>query len=325
MRRRVFVAALLSTTLTPVAVLAQKVPARKKIAFLSGANPAAIGPILSGLTEELAELGHVERRDYEMIWQFSEGNSERFPALARDVIALGADVIMLGTPAATRAAMEATRTVPIVMGISADPVGNGFVQSLARPGGNVTGLASLQEETTSKTIELLSLIVPGMKRVGVLYAPGPTPAVVLPTARSVGARLGVEVTPMLAADGSQIEAAFARFGAAKVDSVLSVADGFLMQQRAQITRLAIERRLPTAFAQREYVLAGGLMSYGENLRAFFKRSAVYVDKILKGARPADLPVEQPTHFRLVINMKTAASLGITIPPGVLAFADEVME
>jgi len=325
MRRREFTTALVTSALYPRGALAQMLPSLKRIAFLSGANPEAVGPILSGLTDGLAELGHVEGRDYEMIWRFSEGHSERFPALAREVVALRADVIVLGTPAATRATMDATRTIPIVMGISADPVGNGFVKSLARPGGNVTGLASLQEETTAKKIELLGMIVPGMKRLGVLHAPGPTPAVVLPSARLIGARLGIEVLPALAAETPQIDAAFAILAAAKADAVLSVADGFLMQQRAQIARLAGERRLPTAFAQREYVLAGGLISYGENLRAFFKRSAVFVDKILKGAHPSDLPVEQPTHFRLVINMRTAAALGLTIPTTVLAFADEVIE
>lgn len=324
MRRRVFTTALVAGAVMPRVALAQA-SRRKRIAFLSGANPAAVGPILSGLNEGLAELGHIEGRDYEMIWRFSEGRSDRWPELAREVVALGADVIVLGTPTATRAAMEATSKIPIVMGISADPVGNGFVKSLARPGGNVTGLASLQEETTAKKIELLGMIVPGMQRLGVLHAPGPTPVVVLPTARSIAARTGIEIVPALAADAPQIDAAFASFTTAKVDAVLSVADGFLMQQRPQIARLALERRLPTAFAQREYVLAGGLMSYGENLRAFFKRSATYVDKIFKGAHPRDLPVEQPTHFRLVLNMKTASALRLTIPPTVLAFADEVIE
>jgi putative ABC transport system substrate-binding protein len=221
---------------------------------------------------------------------------------------------------------NATTTIPIVWVYSTDPVGNRFVASLARPGGNITGLAASSNDTAPKQLELLATIAPSASRIGVLGNPSnPNFASVLKNAQVAGERAGLSITPVAAGNVEELERAFAAFDKQGIQGVIATTDAVFSGQRERIAELALARRLPMMFSQREYVEAGGLMSYGENLSDFLRRAAVFVDKILKGAKPADLPIEQPTQFHLVINHNTADALGLTIPPRLYTFADEVIE
>ena len=240
---------------------------------------------------------------------------------------MNVDVIVLATPAAVPAMRQATSTIPIVMGYSTDPVGNGFVASLARPGGNVTGLASSADDTSPKQLELLASVVPGMSRVGYLGNPGNSQSCCpcCRTRRAAASKLGITLVPVLAATRREIDDAFKNLAKERVQAMVVSSDAVFFTYMEKIAQLALDHRLPTMFVQREYVVAGGLMSYGENLKDFFARAAFFVDKIFKGAKPADLPIEQPTYFKLVINRKTADALGIAITPGLYVLADEIIE
>ena len=250
----------------------------------------------------------------------------RFAQFGAELARMNVDVIVLATPAAVQAMRQATSTIPIVMGYSTDPVGNGFVASLARPGGNVTGLASSADDTSPKQLELLASVVPGVSRVGYLGNPdNPNRLPVLQNTQIAASKLGITLVPVLAGDSPGIDDAFKALAKERVQAMMTSSDAAFFIYMDKIARLALEHRLPTMFVQREYVVAGGLMSYGENIRDFFTRAAVFVDKIFKGAKPADLPIEQPTYFKLVINRKTADALGIAITPGLYVLADEIIE
>ena len=326
MRRREFIGLLGGATAWPLAARAQQTKTIRKVGFVAGGNASLIPSLHSGFLQGMQELGYVEGKDFIVEWRFAEGNYDRFPTFGRELAQLGVDVIVLGTPAAVRPMMEASRTIPIIMGYSSNPVGNRFIDSLARPGGNVTGLASSQEDTTPKQIELLKVVVPGMARMGLLFNPNtPSGEVAVRSAEPVVQHLGIGLVPIIASDATQIATAFTIFSEKRLDALLVAPDAVFMSERAQIARIAIEKRLATMFVQREYVLAGGLMSYGEDLREFFRRTATYVDRIFKGANRRDLPVEQPTKFELVINLRTAKAIGLTVPPTLLARAHEVIE
>jgi putative ABC transport system substrate-binding protein len=327
-RRREFISLLGGAALAgPLAARAQQSRRLlRRIGFLSGASHATTGHILAGFSQGMSEFGYVEGKDFTIEWRFAEGRYERFADFAAEMVRLNVDVIVLGTPAAVRTVQQATSTIPIVMGYSTDPVRNGFVASLARPGGNITGLASSLDETVSKHLDLLATVVPNLSRVGHLSNPdNPNHGPVLNSARASAKQAGVNLVSVTARNLPEIENSFATLSGERVGAVMVNSDAFFNTQRQRIAELALRARLATIFPQREYVEDGGLMAYGERLFDFFRRSAAYVDKIFRGAKPADLPVEQPTQFYLTINLKTAKALGLTIPPTLLARVNEVIE
>ena len=327
MRRRDFIKVIVgSAAAWPLAARAQQAAKVWRIGFLGGASREANSRNYASLVEGMRELGYVENKDFVIEWRSANGQYERFPELARELIRLKVDVIVTAAGAAIRTLQDATTTIPIVWVYSTDPVGNGFVASLAHPGGNITGLAASSNDTAPKQLELLAMIAPSASRIGILGNPNnPNFASVLKNAQVAGERAGLSITPVAAGNVEEIERAFAAFDKQGIQGVIATTDAVFFAQREHIAELALAKRLPTMFSQREYVEAGGLMSYGENLSDFVRRAAVFVDKIFKGAKPADLPIEQPTLFHLVINHNTADALGLTIPPQLYTFADEVIE
>src|SRR5215813_14209824 len=299
----------------------KKVP---RIGFLIGAsssNPARHESFRQGLRE----LGYIEGKSIVIEWRSAEGKRGNIPSLAAELVRLKVDVIVTAGPLPTRSAKQATATIPIVMAYDDDPVGSGFVTSLARPGGNITGLATLSQEISGKQLELLKEIVPKLSRVGVLgdaIRPGTPQA--LREINVAADAFGVQLQYLEVRGPKDIEIAFRAASKERADAVLVLASPILTPQRKHVIELAAKSRLPAIYARRESVEDGGLMSYGVSISDLIRRAAVYVDKILKGAKPADLPVEQPTKFEFIINLKAAKQLGVTIPPSVLARADKVI-
>ena len=296
-----------------------------RIGYLTGASLSAISERIDAFRQGLRGFGYVEGKNIIIEWRQAEGKLDRLPALAAELVRLKVDVIVTGGPTATRPVKEATATIPIVMATDPDPVGSGFVASLARPGGNVTGLATLAPEISGKQVELLKEIVSRLSRVAVLGTstqPG-TAQRLRETERAAGA-FGVKHQFLDILGPEDIETAFRAASKGRADTLLLLASPVLTSQRTQIVNLAVKSRLPAIYNAPEFVEAGGLMSYGVNLTDLFRRAATYVDKILKGAKPADLPVEQPTKFELIINLKAAKQIGLTIPPNVLVRADRVI-
>ncbi len=274
----------------------------------------------------MRELGYVEGKNLVIEWRSADGKYERFPLLAAELVQLKVDVIVTVTPPATSAAQKATTTIPIVMGTTGDPVGNGFIKSLARPGGNITGLTSIVSDLGPKHMEMLLSMVPRLSRVAVLLNPDNLAHIgVLKNVQAAAQRTSLKILPVKARTPQEIENAFSLMTREHAGAVIVAGDGFLTQQRRQIAELAVKNRLPSITGIKEYPETGGLMSYGQNLADQYRRAAVYVDKILKGAKPGDLPVEQPTRLALVINRKTAKALGLTIPQSLLIMADKVIE
>lgn len=325
LRRRFLIAS--SALLAAPLATAQRTAKQHRIGFLAGgARPDSLeSSPYAGFPQGMRELGYVEGRDFVMEWRFADGRYERLPDLAVDLVRIQVDVIVVGASFAVPAAKRATGTIPIVMGYSADPVAAGYVASLARPGGNVTGV-SATIETNVKLLELLRTLAAGASRVAVLTNAGnPIHPAILELLQAAGQRAAVTILSASAANPNGIESAFAQLTREGAQGVIVPPDALFTKQRAQIAAKALDYRLPTIFAHREYVEAGGLMSYGQPLSLTYRYAARYVDKILKGAKPADLPVEQPTTFELVINMKTAKALGLTIPQSLLLRANRVIE
>jgi putative ABC transport system substrate-binding protein len=283
--------------------------------------------LMKAFEEGLRKLGYRVGENVIIEYRFAEGETERLPALAADLVRLGVDIIVSGNNVTTVAAMKATTTIPIVMSNSAEPVSAGFVASLARPGGNVTGFSSEPgDEIYGKRLEFLKETVPNLSRVGVLWNPDFAPNLErLKSTRESSQALGLTLVPADARELDALDQAFATMVRERAQVLVVLSDGVLFNCRGQIGVMAVKNRLPAISAVREYPEAGLLLSYGIDLPDQFRRSAVFVDKIFKGAKPADLPVEQPTKFELVINLKTAKALGIDIPPTLLARADEVIE
>ena len=277
----------------------------------------------------LRDLGYVEGRNLVIEYRDAEGKVERLPALAAELVALKVDVIVASGTLAALAAKQATRTLPIVFSPAADPVASGLVTSLARPGGNVTGLSLLNSELVGKWLEQLKQAIPGVSRVAVLWQPGAfgerTEKDMLKGAEVAARALGVQLQFVEARGPEDFDRAFSDMTRARAGALTVLGSTMFVSERRRLVDLAAKNRLPAVYNVREFVDAGGLMSYGPNLADLFRRAATYVDKILKGAKPGDLPVEQPTKFELVINLKTAKALGLTIPQSVLVRADEVIQ
>jgi putative tryptophan/tyrosine transport system substrate-binding protein len=300
-----------------------KVP---RITYLSAASASSQVTYLEAFRQGLRELGYSEGKNIVIGERYAEGKRDRLSEFAAELVRLKVDIIVTGRPTVTRAAKQATATIPIVMAYDIDPVGDGFVASLAHPGGNITGLSSLGPELSGKQLELLKEIVPKLSRVAVLEnstQPGNTQSSRETEAAAREFKVQLQLLDVL--KPNDIETAFQAAAKARTHAVLVLGNPFLSAHRKQISELAAKNRLPAIYPQSEFVEGGGLMTYAASRTDLFQRTAAYVDKILKGAKPADLPVEQPKKFELVINLKAAKQIGLTIPPNVLARADKVIK
>jgi putative ABC transport system substrate-binding protein len=301
-------------------------PTKVPLIGLLGATTASIEKgRIDAFQKGLRDLGYVEEKNIVIEYRWAEGKFDRLPDLAAELVRLKVAIIVTGGSTSTGAAKQVTSTIPIVMAQVNDPVGSGFVASLARPGGNMTGLSTLAPELSGKRLELLKEIVPKLSRMAVFgdsTAPGNAQAL-RETELAAGA-FGLKLQYLDVLGPKDIETAFRAATKSRVDAVLVLVSPVLIAQRRQIADLAAKNRLPLAYGQPEYVEEGGLMSYGTNVADLYRRAATYVDKILKGTKPADLPVEQPTKFELIINLKAAKQIGLTIPPEVLTRADRVI-
>jgi len=305
---------------------AQQLENVPRIGFLSVASPSSISARIEAFRQGLRELGYVEGRSIVVEWRYAEGKADHLRELAAELVRLKLEVIVTTGPTTTRSSKEATNTIPIVMAQDSDPVGNGFVASLARPGGNITGLSTVNPEINGKRLELLKEIVPRLSRVAVLgNSTTPGNAHALRETELAAGAFGVQVQYLDVRDRKDIETAFRAASKGRADVLLVLGSPVFVLQRTQIAALAVKNRLPTIYDRGEFVDDAGLMSYGTNFPDLYRRAAIYVDKILKGAKPADLPVEQPTKFEFIVNLKTAKQLGLVVPPNVLARADRVIK
>ncbi len=326
--RREFVGALVGGLLvSPLAAEAQQAGRVYRIGFLQTSAPEEQVHLTKALDEGLRELGYVEGRNIVIERRFAGGKQERLPALAAEIVRLKVDVIVTGANPVIAAVKQATATIPVVMAVSRDPVGVGFIASVARPGGNITGLSNdPTPEIVGKYLELLKEAVPGVSRVALVWNPVPPGARTYRDVVERAARkLGVAVQSVEVRGRDDFEGGFAAMGRGRADGVVVLPDPVIFSARDQVALLAVKNRLPAVTGLREFAEAGSLMSYGPNIAQQFRRAATYVDKILKGAKPGDLPVEQATKFELVINLKTAKALGLTIPRSLLLRADEVIQ
>ena len=316
-------ATILLAALQPVqAQQPTKVP---RIGFLIGVAHSSISDRYDAFLHGLRELGYMKGKNIAIERRSADGKLERLPDLAAELVRLKVDIIVTGGPLSTRRAKEATATIPIVMAQDFDPVGTGFVASLARPGGNITGLSTLSPEISGKQLELLKEIVPKLSRVAVLgMSTNPGNAQSLRETELAAGALGVQMQYLDVLGPKDIETAFRAASKARVNAVLVLPSPVLLLQRTQVVELVVKNRLPAIYSQREFLEAGGLMTYGTNFADLWRRAATYVDKILKGRTPADLPVEQPMKFEFIINLKAAKQIGLTIPPNVLVRADKVI-
>jgi putative ABC transport system substrate-binding protein len=304
---------------------AQEPPNPPRIAYLTASALSTMSARIEAFRQGLRELGYVEGKNIVIEWRSTEDKPDRLPALATELLSLKVDVIVTGGPSATRAAKGATSTIPIVMSTDPDPVANGFVASLARPGGNITGLATLAPELSGKRLELLKETVPKLSRVAV-FGTSTTPgnAQNIKETELAARAFGLQLQSLDVRAPKDMETAFRAAGKARADSIIVLSGPMVNSHRSQIVDLAVKSRLPAIYPWPEYVEDGGLMSYGPSLTDLNRRAATYVDKILKGRKPADLPVEQPIKFEFIVNLKAAKQIGLTIPPNVLVRADRVI-
>jgi putative tryptophan/tyrosine transport system substrate-binding protein len=308
-----------------VAAEAQQTAKAPRIGFLSSLSSSSITARTESFRQGLHELGYVEGKNIVIEWRYAEGNADRLKELAAELVRLKVDVIVTGGPAVNRPAKEATATIPIVLTFDNDPVGNGFAASLARPGGNITGLSTHYPEISGKQLELLKEIVPKLSRVAVLgnsTVPGNEQAL-RETELAAGA-FGVKLQYLDVQNPKEIELAFRAASKGRAEAVLVLGSQVVTSNAKQFAELAVKDRLPAIYWSPEFVEAGGLMTYSVSITDLFRRAATYVDKILKGEKPANLPIEQPKKFEFIVNLKAAKQIGLTIPPNVLARADKVV-
>ncbi len=313
--------------LSPALAAGAQSPAKvTRIGVLYAGFPSATRHLHEAFKQGLRDLGYVEGQTIIIEERWAEGRLERLPDLAAELVQLKVDVIVAGATPPIQAARQATKTIPIVMAVVADPVEQGFVASLARPGGNITGLSVQAPELGGKQLQLLKEVVPRASRVAILWnAANPYPALVVRETEAAARTLRVQLQSLPVRGPEEFEGAFEAATRGRAAALLTVGDVLTMAHRTRIVALAAKSRLPAMYSFREFVDDGGLMAYGANLADSYRRAATYLDKILKGAKPADLPVEQPTRFELVINLKTAKALGLTIPQSVLVRADQVIQ
>jgi putative ABC transport system substrate-binding protein len=327
-RRKVVIALGAGVLTIPFASFAQQPGKVWRVGFLLARHvdfldsDYSFGPFMRGVRE----LGYVDGKNIAIEWRSSEGKTERLPGLAAELVQLKVDVIVTGATPATIAAQKSTNTIPIVMVNASDPVGQGFVKSLAHPGGNITGISNVSFEVVPKQMEILRDMVPQLSIVAILLNPANSShTAALKNAQAAAQRVSLKIVPVEARNPQEIANVFSEMDKKKAGAVIVAQDPFFNQQARQMAELAVKYRLPSIGGLWEYADAGGLMSYGSNIANGYLRSAAYVDKILKGAKPADLPVEQPTIFELFINSKTAKALGLKIPNSILVQATKVIE
>jgi putative ABC transport system substrate-binding protein len=328
MERRTFMALISGGLLgAPLAAEAQQAGSRTvTIGYLGNSSPSLESKQVDAFREGLRQLGYVEGQNLVIKYLWAEGQQERFAVLAAELVRLKPHVLFTAGTQSTLAAKLATQSIPIVTALAGDPVASGLVSSLAKPGGNVTGYATVNEELDGKRLEILKQVVPRLSRIAVLLNPAnPFTTIAWKGTRSAAEALGVKLQPVEVRGPNDFDRALATIKAARPQGLMIVADRLLFTYRASIVRFMAENRLPGMFPFKEFAQDGGLMTYGPDTTDMYRLAATYVAKILGGAKPADLPMEQPTKFELVINLKTAKALGLTIPPSLLQRADEVIQ
>ena len=324
--RRKFLAALGGVAAAwPLAARAQQAGKLPTIGFFSAGSAAALRDWVTALVQRLRELGWIEGRTVAMEYRWADGHNDRLAEIAAELVRLKVDVIVTHSAAPVIAAKQATAVIPVVFATAADPLATGLVASLARPGGNVTGLSSQTSELAGKRLEVLRELIPGLHRLAILAnAAAPHAVLEMADTEETARKLGIEVVTSEVRRAEDIAPAFEAFKG-RADALVVSPEPLMFTNRLRINILAAAARLPTMYGLREYVEAGGLMSYGPNLADQFRRAGDYVDKILRGTKPGDIPIEQPTKFDLVVNLTTAKALGLTVPPTLLTRADEVIE
>jgi putative ABC transport system substrate-binding protein len=327
MRRREFILLIGGGATCPFTTHAQVAGRRHTIGILNAGNEQPVNPAMNAaFFDALQELGWVEGKDVVFEHGYAENRPERLPELAADLVRRKVEVIVAAGTLAPLAAKQATTTIPIVMTAAGDPLGTGLVASLARPGGNVTGMSLMVSDLGAKRLELLKEVLPRLSRVAVLYHAGNSYCeLVFKQTEAGGRTLGIEVRPLEVRGPDDFDSAFEATRGLRPDALITVEDPLTAAHRTPIAVFTARQQLPSLHGIREFVTAGGLMSYGANLVDVFRHAAYYVDKILRGAKPADLPVQQPTKFEMVINLKTAKAFGLELPASVLARADELIE
>jgi len=324
MNRRDTVLALLAIV-APSGALAQQIRKVYRIGFLLAPRESGARPFVSAFREGLRQFGYIEGKNVVIDFRFADDDLTRLPALAADLLRLKPDIIVTGSPPGVRAAKEATSSIPIVMGAVYDPVGQGFVASLARPGGNITGLSLQYEDTVPKVLELIRAVVPRTKKISVLRTVDPSHDRFMTQIVSLSRPMLIHIVPIEVRTPTELESALSRIGEARDEALVVLPHPLFNTRPGVIVGVAAARRVPAIYPFSSYTEAGGLMSLGTDISDSFRRAAYFVDRILKGAKPADLPVEQPTKIDFVLNLKTAKSLGLTIPQSLLLRADRVIE
>ena len=327
MDRRAFIGSLTGGLLAaPLAAEAQQAAKVARIGVLHPGAPATSAHFAAAFDQGLRKHGYREGRNIVVERRFAEAKAERISEIAAALVRLKVDVIVTSTDAGIAAVKQQTQTIPIVMANSTDPVATGFVASLARPGGNVTGLSSISPALSAKRLELLKEAVPGLSRVAIMWSPDVRGSVLdYKETESAARSLRLQLQSVEVSHPDDFDRAFSAFTTARAEALTVASFPVAFRNRSQLASLAQKSRLPSMYGLREFVDAGGLMAYGPNYTEGWRRAATYVDRILKGAKPGDLPIEQPTKFELVINLKTAKALGLTIPPSLLQRADQVIE
>jgi putative tryptophan/tyrosine transport system substrate-binding protein len=327
MKRRAFITLLgLGPIACPLAAHAQQTGKPYSIGFFTAGSPGAGSPGLPAFVERLRQLGWIEGKTFAIEGRYAENRLDRLPELAAELVRLNVDVIVAAGTLAPLAAKHATATIPIVMASAGDPLGSGLVTSLARPDGNVTGLSLMSPDLSAKRLELIKRIVPDIARVAIIWnADNPYPALVFRQTEHAAGQLKIEIQSLEVRTPDDVNSALGAAVQEKANALITVEDPLTQACRKQIADFATKNRLPTVSGLRDYADSGGLLSYGPALADLYRRAADYVDKIRKGAKPSELPVEEPTKFELVINLKTARALGLTIPSDMLAIADAVIE
>jgi putative ABC transport system substrate-binding protein len=325
--RRAFLGIVGGAAAWPLAATSQQ---RKvwRVGFVSGnTRPEKLeSSIMGGFPQGMRELGYVEGRDFVIEWRFAEARAERYDAIADELAKLKIDIFVVGAPQAVGPLQRAAPVVPIVLSISTDPVGRGFAQSLSHPGGMITGLANSVDDTAPKQLELLASAVLNLARVGVLGNPsGPNATPVMKSINVAAKAANIAIVTADARTPEDFDGAFELFTRERVQAIMVISDILFNLHRRRLVDVVTASRLPSMFSVREYVEAGGLMSYGESFRDFYRRSATFVDKLIKGAKAADLPIEQPSRFYLTVNLKTAKTIGVEVPTSLLLRADEIIE
>ena len=326
MDRRTFIASMAGAVFSaPLAAEAQQAGKVYRVGFL-WESPTVFPDAIEAFRQGLRDLGYVEGRNIAIEYRWAEGKPERMREFAEELVRLKVDVIMAPSSVYTGAAKRATSTIPIIFMSHADPIRSGHVASLARPGGNITGLTIMMTETNVKGLELFKEAVPGLSRVAVIWEPAtPSHGPGLKAVEVAGPALGLRIQPVAVRSATEYESAFSAIVRERAGGVLVLSTPLFIAGAKPLAELAITHKLPSLFGPKHHVAAGGLMSYSPDRADLYRRGAIYVDKILKGAKPADLPVQQPTKFELAINLKTAKALGLTIPPSLLHRADQVIQ